>query len=341
MPNAWLNTFAILAVVGSSTLLVVHNLEGNKSDQLLNVSYDATRELYQDINEQFVAAYAIQSGQRLTIKQSHGGSSRQAREVVNGLEADVVTLALPSDVETLHKRGLIADGWADRLPNHSVPYTSTIVFVVRRGNPKEIHDWPDLIKPDVGIVTPNPKTSGNGKLSVLAAWGSVIYRGGTEAEARAFLKELFKHIVVLGDGARDATNSFALDEIGDVHLTWENEAILETADSGGKLQIVYPPVSIRAEPTVAWVDANVSQHGTEASAKAYLEFLFTDAAQETIARHGYRPLNSQSSARARNQLPDIKLFPITLLGGDWTDVQQRFFSDDGIFDTVVGDLPSK
>jgi sulfate transport system substrate-binding protein len=257
------------------------------------------------------------------------------------LEADVVTLALPSDVETLHKRGLIADGWADRLPNHSVPYTSTIVFVVRRGNPKEIHDWPDLIKPDVGIVTPNPKTSGNGKLSVLAAWGSVIYRGGTEAEARAFLKELFKHIVVLGDGARDATNSFALDEIGDVHLTWENEAILETADSGGKLQIVYPPVSIRAEPTVAWVDANVSQHGTEASAKAYLEFLFTDAAQETIARHGYRPLNSQSSARARNQLPDIKLFPITLLGGDWTDVQQRFFSDDGIFDTVVGDLPSK
>jgi sulfate/thiosulfate transport system substrate-binding protein len=341
MRTAWLNTFAIFAVVASSTLLLVRNRGGNKADSLLNVSYDPTRELYQDIDKQFIAAYTIQTGQRLTIRQSHGGSSRQAREVVNGLEADVVTLALPSDVETLHKRGLIADGWADRLPNHSVPYTSTIVFVVRRGNPKQIHDWPDLVRPGVGIVTPNPKTSGNGKLSVLATWGSVIYRGGTDAEAQTLLKKLFKHIVLLGNGARDSTNSFAQDEIGDVHLTWENEAILETADSGGSLQIVYPPVSIRAEPTVAWVDANVARHRTQASSKAYLQFLFTDAAQETIAQHGYRPLNSQSSRQGGNSLPDIKLFPITILGRDWADVQQRFFSENGILDTVVGDLPGK
>jgi len=339
MRTAWLNTFALAAVGLSTTLVVVHNREGEKSRRLLNVSYDPTRELYSDLNQQFLAAYAKESGQRLTIKQSHGGSARQAREVINGLEADVVTLALPSDVEMLHQRGLIADGWADRLPNHSIPYTSTIIFVVRRGNPKGIHDWPDLVKPGVAIVTPNPKTSGNGKLSVLAAWGSVIYRGGGEAEASAFLKELFGHVVVLGDGARNATNSFAQDEIGDVHLTWENEALLETADSDGKLELVYPPVSILAEPAVAWVDANVRRHGNEAHAREYLKFLFTDAAQEAMAAHGYRPSNPKILAQHRKAFPDIRLFPVTLLGRDWADVQEQFFADNGVFDVVV-DTPN-
>jgi sulfate transport system substrate-binding protein len=335
MRTVWLNTFALVAVITSATLVIVRNFEGDKSLALLNVSYDPTRELYQDINEQFVAAYSKQTGSRLAIKQSHGGSSRQASEVISGLDADVVTLALPSDVESLHKHGLIADGWADRLPNHSVPYTSTIVFVVRKGNPKGIHDWPDLVQPGIGIVTPNPKTSGNGKLSVLAAWGSVIYRGGSDSQAAALLKQILSHVVMLGEGARNATNSFAQDDVGDVHLTWENEALLETADSGGKLEIVYPPVSIRAEPTVAWVDANVRRHSSEEHAKAYLQFLFSDEAQEIIARHGYRPTNEPTLSRHRDQLPAIHLFTITLLGRDWEDVQQRFFGDNGIYDVAI------
>jgi sulfate transport system substrate-binding protein len=335
MRTIWLNTFALLAVLTSATLVIVRNFDSDKSLALLNVSYDPTRELYLHINGQFVADYAKQTGHRLAIKQSHGGSSRQARAVVDGLGADVVTLALPSDVESLHKHGLIADGWADRLPNHSVPYTSTIVFVVRKGNPRAIHDWPDLVQPGVGIVTPNPKTSGNGKLSVLAAWGSVIYHGGSESQAAALLKQILSHVVMLGEGARNATNSFAHDDVGDVHLTWENEALLETADSDGKLEIVYPPVSILAQPTVAWVDANVSRHGSEEHARAYLQFLFTDEAQEIIARHGYRPTNAQVLARHRDQFPSIHLFPITLLGRDWDDVQQRFFADNGIYDVAI------
>jgi sulfate/thiosulfate transport system substrate-binding protein len=335
MRTLWLNTFALIAVLASATLVTVRNFDGDKSLALLNVSYDPTRELYQDINEQFTATYTKQTGHRLTIKQSHGGSSRQAREVIDGLDADVVTLALPSDVESLHKHGLIADGWADRLPNHSVPYTSTIVFVVRKGNPKGIHDWPDLVQSGVGIVTPNPKTSGNGKLSVLAAWGSVICRGGSDSQAALLLKQILSHIVMLGEGARNATNSFAQDEVGDVHLTWENEALLETADSGGKLEIVYPPVSIQAQPTVAWVDANVCRHGSEERSRAYLQFLFSDEVQEIIARHGYRPINEEVLARHRDQLPAVHLFPITLLGRDWEDVEQRFFADNGIYDVAI------
>src|ERR1700721_3248261 len=303
MRTVWLNTFAVTAVVIAVTLVVVKNIEGDTSSQLLNVSYDPTRELFQDLNQRFVAQFASQTGRKLEIQQPHGGSSRQAQAVVDGLPADVVSLALRSDVEALHKRGLIADGWAERLPDSSEPYTSHIVCVVPKGNPRNIKDWPDLVRPGVSVITPNPKTSGNGKLSVLAAWGSVIYRGGSEAQAQQYLKELYQHVPVLDTGARDATNTFTQEKLGDVHLTWENEALLETEEYRGDLEIVYPPVSIRAEPSVAWVDANVSRRKTEAYATAYLEFLYTAQAQEIIAQHGYRPINPGALKKHASQLP--------------------------------------
>jgi len=332
--TAWLNAVAIAAVVVASTLVVVKNIAGDTSNALLNVSYDPTRELFQDLNNQFVSEYAKQTGKKLTIRQSHGGSSRQAQSVINGLEADVVTLALSTDVDALRKRGLIADGWAKRLPNNSQPYTSTLVFVVRKGNPRGIKDWPDLVRPGVSVITPNPKTSGNGKLSVLAAWGSVIYRGGNEAQAQQYLKELYQHVPVLDTGARDATNTFTQEKLGDVHLTWENEALLETDEYRGELEIVYPTVSIRAEPSVAWVDANVARHKTEAYAKAYLEFLYSDRAQEAIAQHGYRPMNPEVLKKYPDRLPKIELFPVTIVAKDWDDAQQKFFADNGIFDII-------
>jgi sulfate/thiosulfate-binding protein len=334
MRTAWLNTIAVAAVAIALTILVVKNIEGDTSNELLNVSYDPTRELFQDLNRQFVAQYAKQTGRKLTIKQSHGGSSRQAQAVIDGLQADVVTLAIRSDVDALRKRGMIADGWGQRLPNNSEPYTSTIVFVVRRGNPRGIKDWPDLVRPGVSVITPNPKTSGNGKLSVLAAWGSVIYRGGTEAQAEQYLSQLYQHVPVLDTGARDATNTFTQEKLGDVHLTWENEAILEAQEYRGEVEIVYPPVSILAEPSVAWVDTNVARRKTESSAKAYLEFLYTEQAQETIAQHGYRPIDPEILKKHAAQLPQIDLFPITILAKDWDEAQQKFFADNGIFDAV-------
>jgi sulfate/thiosulfate-binding protein len=334
MRTLWLNAFAVAAVVLAVTLVVVKNTQGDTSNELLNVSYDPTRELFQDLNRQFVAQYAKQTGKKITIQQSHGGSSRQAQAVIDGLPADVVTLALRSDVEALHKRGLIADGWAQRLPDNSEPYTSTIVFVVRKGNPRNIKDWPDLVRPGVSVISPNPKTSGNGKLSVLAAWGSVIYRGGTETQALQYLKELYQHVPILDTGARDATNTFTQEKIGDVHLTWENEALLETEEYRGDLEIVYPPFSIRAEPSVAWVDANVARRKTEAYAKAYLEFLFTDQAQETVAQHGYRPTNPEILKKHASRLPEIDLFPVTILAKNWDDAQQKFFAEGGIFDAI-------
>jgi sulfate transport system substrate-binding protein len=334
MRTAWLNSIALAAVAIAITLVIVHNVAGDNSTQLLNVSYDPTRELFQDLNKQFVEKYFQKTGKRLTIKQSHGGSARQARAVIDGTPADVVTLALSSDVDALSKHGLIAADWASRLPNNSQPFTSTIVFVVRRGNPKAIKDWPDLVRPGVFVITPNPKTSGNGKLSVLAAWGSVIYRGGTDSQALEFLKQLYQHVPVLDTGARDATNTFTQEKIGDVHLTWENEAILETAEYKGELDIVYPPVSIRAEPSVAWVDANVARRNTEAYAKAYLEFLYTDQAQEAIALHGYRPINPEILKKHADRLPQIDLFPVTILAKDWDEAQQKFFADNGVFDVI-------
>jgi sulfate/thiosulfate transport system substrate-binding protein len=331
----WINAGAVAAVFVAFALIFVRNLPGNTNDQLLNVSYDPTRELYQALDAEFAAAYEKQTGHHITIVQSHGGSSRQARSVLSGEQpADVVTLGLFSDVDALRKHGMIADGWAERLPNHSQPYTSTIVFVVRQGNPKNIHDWPDLLNPGVEIVTPSPKTSGNGKLSALAAWGAIMTRGGTEDKARAYLQAFYKHVPVMDEGARSAATTFTVEELGDVHVTWENEAIREVAEANGKLQIVYPPVSILAEPYVAWVDANVARRGTSAPARAYLEFLFTDQAQATIAQFGYRPYK-EDVLHHNKILPAITLFPITAIARNWDDAQQKFFAEDGIVNAIM------
>jgi len=331
----WLNVFALAAVAVAVTLVVTANSGVGKSTHLLNVSYDPTREVFVELNRQFVANYERQTGRRLIIQQSHGGSSRQARAVLAGLPADVVTLALFSDVDSLRKQGLIAEGWEKRLPNDSHPWTSTIVFVVRRGNPERIRDWPDLVRHEVSVITADPKTSGSGKLSALAAWGSVIYRGGGEREAREYLRRLFRHVPTLPAGARGASNIFAGEKQGDVLLTWENEAQREVAESQGELEVVYPPVSIRAEPCVAWVDANLGSDAEAArDAHAYLEFLFTDQAQQTIARFGYRPVNPQILAKRTKTLPKTDLFPVTILARDWDDAEQKFFAENGIFDAI-------
>ncbi|MBV8450679.1 MAG: sulfate ABC transporter substrate-binding protein [Deltaproteobacteria bacterium] len=336
----WLNLAAVTAVVIAFALIVTKNAPGNTNNKLLNVSYDPTRELYQKLNAEFVANYQKRTGQQITIVQSHGGSSRQARTVISGEQpADVVTLGVFSDVDALRKHGLIADDWVDRLPNHSRPYSSTIVFVVRKGNPKNIRDWPDLVRSDMQIVTANPKSSANGKLSILAAWGAIVTRGGSEAQARKYLKDLYQHVVEMDPGARTASMTFALRGIGDVQLTWENEAHRDAAESEGKLEVVYPPVSILAEPYVAWVDANVAHHGTKATAQAYLEFLFTDEAQATIASLGYRPWKGETLHQAGVNLPNLKLFPITAIASSWDDAWQKFFAENGILDTATGTLP--
>jgi sulfate/thiosulfate-binding protein len=304
------------------------------SVQLLNVSYDPTRELWRDLNTRFIKQVRAEDGTDVSIKQSHAGSSSQARAVIDGLDADVVTLAIWSDVEAIHKRGLIKDGWQERLPNHSLAYFSTIVFVVRKGNPKEIKDWPDIVKPNVVVMTPNPKTSGNGKLSFLAAWGSVIHTRGSEQAAREFVTHLYKQTPVLETGARGATTTFAQRGIGDVHLTWENEAHLEVEESGGALEIVYPPRSIRAEPYVAVVDANADRKGTRAIAEKYLKFLYTEEGQETIARHFYRPTDEAVLAKHSDVFPKISLFSITTIAASWDAAQEKFFADGGVFDTI-------
>jgi sulfate/thiosulfate-binding protein len=307
---------------------------GANSLELLNVSYDPTRELWRDLNNHFIPAYEQESGTRLTIKQSHGGSSSQARAVIDGLDADVITLALWSDTDAIRKKGLIEPGWDKRLPNQSLPYFSTIVFVVRHGNPKGIRDWPDLVRPGISVVTPNPKTSGNGKLSFLAAWGGVINQGGSERDALEYVTKLYRQTPVLDSGARGSTITFAQKNIGDVHLTWENEAHLEVQESDGQLEVVYPSVSIRAEPYVAVVDANVRRKGTRAAAEGYLKFLYTDEAQEVIARHFYRPINPEIFRKHATVLREIRLVPVTSFVGGWDEAQQKFFAEGGVFDAI-------
>ena len=317
-----------------TAFLVITWLGTAHAVELLNVSYDPTRELWRQLNERFIAAYAKSAGVQLTIKQSHGGSSAQARAVIDGLEADVVTLALEPDTDAIRKAGLIADGWQKQLPNGSVPYTSTIVFVVRKGNPKGIKDWPDLVKPGTQVITPSPKTSGNGKLSFLAAWGSVVSRGGSEADALEYVTKLYKQVPVLDSGARGSTTTFAQKKLGDVHLTWENEARLEVQEAGGELEIVNPPTSILATPPVAVVDANAKRHGTEAAAKAYLEYLYTDDGQEIIAKNFYRPVKPEVLARHKADFPDVKLFPVTTVAKDWNDAFAKFFGEGKVFDSI-------
>jgi sulfate/thiosulfate-binding protein len=309
--------------------------------ELLNVSYDPTRELWEDLNQAFCAHYERQTGLRVAVRQAHGASGSQARAVLDGLEADVVTLALWSDTDALRRRGLLANGWEERLPNHSLPYFSTIVFVVRKGNPRQIRDWPDLLQEGLAIITPNPKTSGNGKLSFLAAWGAVRRRGGSDAAARRFVAGLYRRVPVLDTAARAATVTFAQRHLGDVHLTWENEAYLEVREAGGELEIVYPSCSIRAEPPVTWVDAYVERKGTRAVAEAYLRFLYTEEAQEIIARHFYRPIHPAVQRRFAQQFPDLDLFPITVCARNWEDAQERFFAAGGIFDQIYQELPTR
>lgn len=310
---------------------------GSDSDtvELLNVSYDPTRELWRDLNNHFIAKYEQKTGTRLTIKQSHGGSATQARAVIDGLEPDVVTLALWSDTDAIRKKGLLSEGWDQRLPNNSLPYLSTVVFVVRKGNPKGIKDWDDIVKPGVQIITPNPKTSGNGKLSFLAAWGYVVHKGGSESDAREFITKLYRQVPVLDSGARGSTSTFAQKNIGDVHLTWENEAHLEVKEAHDELEVIYPSASIRAEPYVAWVDANVERKGTRAAAEAYLRFLYTDEGQKIIASHYYRPINPDILKNHAPWAAPIELFPVTITAkGGWDDAQQKFFTEGALFDSI-------
>jgi sulfate transport system substrate-binding protein len=336
----WLDLAAVLAVAAAVVLIWGRNSAGHAALRLRNASYDPTRELYEDLNPRFVDHYEKTAGVRVQILQSHGGSSHQAHLAADGdIEADVVTLGLPSDIDVLHKRGLIADNWSARLPNQSRPYYSTIVFVVRRGNPHSIHDWPDLIHAGVEVITPDPKTSGNGKLTALAAWGAVVTRGGSEADALRYLKAFYEHAPFLVPAAREAGTAFAIEQIGDVHVAWENEALRETAESRGTLEIIYPAVSILAEPAVAWVDTYVAKHGSALPARYYLEYLFSDEAQEIIARNGYRPFNARILARHADQFPALNLFPVTAIAHDWDGAESRFFGENALIDTVYRPKP--
>jgi len=301
---------------------------------LLNVSYDPTRELWKDLNAHFIPLYEKETGNKLTIDQSHGGSSSQARAVIDGLDADVVTLASAIDTDAISKKGLIKEGWVDELPNRSLPYTSTLVFVVRKGNPKGVKDWPDLVKPGVEVITPNPKTSGNGYLTFFDAWGSVVLRGGSEQDAVNYVTELYKHVPVLDSGARGSTTTFVQKGIGDVHIAWENEAHLEVEEAKGQLEIIYPPISIQAEPHVTIVDVNVDRKGTRPAAEAYLNYLYTDEAQEIIAKHFYRPSNQAILKKHAATFPDIKLFNITEIAESFQDAHKKFIADGGVFDSI-------
>jgi sulfate transport system substrate-binding protein len=304
---------------------------------LLNVSYDPTRELYKDINSAFIADYKAKTGTDVTIRQSHGGSGKQARSIIDGLEADVATLGLAYDIDALHEHGnLVPADWQSRLPDHSAPYTSTIVFLVRKGNPKNIHDWNDLIRPDVQIIVANPKSSGGARWAYLAAWGQALRApGGSEAAAKDYITKFYHNVPVLDSGARGSTVTFAKRNVGDVLVSWENEAYLALNEFGhDNFEVVNPPTSILAEPPVTVVDKYVDKHGTRAVAEAYLKFLYTDAAQEIIAKDYYRPRNKEVAKLHAAQFPDIKLFTIEDVAGDWQKAQQTHFDDGGVFDQI-------
>lgn len=303
---------------------------------LLNVSYDPTRELYQDVNTAFAKEWKGKTGDNVKIKQSHGGSGKQARAVIDGLEADVVTLALAYDIDALAEHKLLAADWQKRLAHNSAPYTSTIVFLVRKGNPKGIKDWNDLIKPGVAVITPNPKTSGGARWNHLAAWGYALRQpGGNEAKAKDFLGKLYKNVPVLDSGARGATTTFVERGIGDVLIAWENEAYLAVKELGPtKFDIITPSVSILAEPPVAVVDKFADKHGTRKVAEAYLNYLYTDEAQDIIAKNYYRPATDKAAKKYASQFAKVKLFTIEQVAGGWTAAQKAHFADGGIFDQI-------
>jgi len=303
---------------------------------LLNVSYDPTRELYVAINAAFIKQWQAKTGKTVQIRQSHGGSGAQARAVSDGLEADVVTLALAYDIDAVQKAGLISDpGWQKRLPQNSAPYTSTIVFLVRKGNPKGIKDWSDLVKPGIRVITPNPKTSGGARWNYLAAWEyGKRSGGGTDAKGREFVAQLFKNVPVLDSGARGATTTFVQRGIGDVLLAWENEAYLAVGEGRGQVEIVVPSLSILAEPPVAVVDKVVDKKGTRAAAEAYLQFLYSPEGQEIAARHHYRPRDATVAAKFAGTFAQVKLFTIDEAFGGWQNAQKAHFADGGTFDQI-------
>ena len=345
---------ALVVLTAVPLALVASPASAARSVELLNVSYDPTRELYRDVNARFVAAWKKQTGETLTIRQSHGGSGSQARAVIDGLDADVVTLALAYDIDAIQLKGKrLAADWQKRLPNNSSPYTSTIVFLVRKGNPKNIRDWSDLVRPGLSVITPNPKTSGGARWNYLAAWGFELRRqlGGdfgklkdpaaatqvkaAQDKARAFVTQLYRNVPILDRGARAATNTFLQRGIGDVFIAWENEALLAIKELGpGKVDVVVPSVSILAEPPVALVDTVVDKKGTRAVAKAYLEFLYSPVGQDLAAKHYYRPRDAQVAAKYAKQFPQVKLFTIDEVFGGWGKAQRQHFDDGGLFDQI-------
>jgi sulfate/thiosulfate-binding protein len=308
--------------------------------ELLNVSYDPTRELYQDVNAAFAKQWKAKTGQTLTVQQSHGGSGKQARSVIDGLPADVVTLALAWDIDAIANAGLLPKNWQTRLPNNSSPYTSTIVFLVRKGNPKHIKDWNDLTRPGVSVITPNPKTSGGARWNYLAAWGYALKKYGNDpAKAQDFVRRLYKNVPVLDTGARGATVTFVERGIGDVLIAWENEALLAVREMGkGQFQIVAPSLSILAEPPVAMVDKVANKKKTAAVAKAYLEFLYTPEAQEIAAKNYYRPRLPAVAQKYAQQFPQVQLFTIDQVFGGWAKAQKTHFADGGVFDKIYEGL---
>ena len=321
-----------------SAILTVANVAAAKEYTLLNASYDPTRELYHEFNEAFAKHWQQTTGDTVTIRQSNGGSGAQARAVIDGLEADVVTLGLAWDIDVIaDKAKLISEDWQTRLPNHSTPYTSTIVLVVRKGNPKGIHDWADVVKPGIAVITPNPKTSGGARWNFLAAWAYALKQpGGSDATAKDFVTALYRNVPVLDTGARGATMTFSQRQTGDVLLAWEDEALLLASDpsTGSQYEVIYPSSSIQAEPPVAVVDKVAEKHGTSKVAQAYLEYLYTDAGQEIIAKHHYRPRSAAIAAKYAASFPKLTTYTVDDLFGGWRKAQAIYFADGGIFDQI-------
>lgn len=319
----------------TSILLALSAAAHGAKTELLNVSYDPTRELYQEYNKAFIQHWRNQSGADISIQQSHGGSGKQARAVLDGIEADVVTLALGYDIDVLADKGLVGKNWQSVFPNNSSPYTSTIVFLVRKGNPKGIKDWDDLVKPGVSVITPNPKTSGGARWNYLAAWAHAERKSGNdEAKVREWIKSLYKNVPVLDSGARGSTTTFAQRGIGDVLITWENEAHLAQKEFGaGKFEIIAPSLSILAEPPVAVNTRVAGKKGTYDAAHAYLEYLYSDEGQDIIGKHFYRPRSGASAAKYSSQFPKLKLITIAEFGG-WRKAQAKHFNDGGVFDQI-------
>jgi sulfate/thiosulfate-binding protein len=313
--------------------------KGGKAVELTNVSYDPTRELYEAINPGFAAYWLDKTGQTVTFRMSHGGSGKQSRSIIDGLEADVATLALAYDIDAIAEKGkLLPADWIKALPDNSAPYTSTIVFLVRKGNPKAIKDWGDLVKPGIEVITPNPKTSGGARWNFLAAWAYGRKAGGSDAAAQDYVKKLYTHVPVLDSGARGSTTTFVERGIGDVLLAWENEAFLAQKELGkDKVEIVIPSISVLAEPSVAVIAENAKKHGTSEVAKAYLEYLYTPEAQVAIARNFYRPRNPQVAAKFKGQFPAINLVTVDQDFGGWGKAQKEFFDDGGVFDRIYSE----